>query len=124
MSSQQQFALDFTQKRPPEVQAKIADGMQRCDDNASEKWKHMWDAIVVAVARKKYELTSDDVLEEYEKLKHPPGTHNLAAIGPAMKRGATMGVLTRTDRVVRSTRIEKNGNIHYVWISNHFEGAR
>lgn len=111
MSSQ--FALDFSGRLPISAQ----EGMQRADDNADEKWKHMWDAIVVAVARRMPELTSDDVLAEYETLNHPPGTHNLAAIGPAMQRAAKMQVIRGTERLVRSKRPEKNGNMHRVWES-------
>lgn len=111
--STQQFSIDFSGRLP--VSAQIA--MQKCDDSASEKWKHMWDAIVVAVARRLPELTSDDVLAEYETLKHPPGTHNLAAIGPAMNRAAKLGVIRGTDRTVRSKRPEKNGNLHRIWKS-------
>jgi hypothetical protein len=120
MSTLTQFDLDFSGRLPASAQI----GMAKADENANERWKHMWDAIVVAVARKKRELTSDDVLEEYETLNHPPGTHNLAAIGPAMKRAWKMGVLERTDRVVRSIRAEKNGNRHNVWLSKYYEGAK
>lgn len=116
-----QFALDFTEKQtlPPAAQARIQAGMQQADDNANERWKHIWDGCVLAAARRLHELTSDDVLEEFEKLKHAPGTHNLAAIGPAMKRAWKMGVLKPTDRVVRSTRPEKNGNRHNIWVSTY-----
>lgn len=119
-----QFALDFTQKLPPETQEKIRAGMEQADRNANEKWKHIFDACVLAAARKKAEITSDDVLTEIEALPEAPSTHNLAAIGPAMKRAALMGVIKRTDRTVRSTRKEKNGNLHAVWISCYFGGSR
>jgi hypothetical protein len=115
-----QFALDFTTKRPPAVQAKIEAGMKTADDNANEFWKHIFDACVLAAAKKKPEITSDDVLDEIEALPNPPNTHNLAAIGPAMRRASIMGVITHTDRVVRSTRPDKHGNRHDVWVSNYF----
>ena|SRR5579863_5100926 len=120
MAADLQFALDFERKLPPSAQI----GMQVADDNASVRWKHMWDACVVAAARKLAELTSDDVLAEYEGLQHPPGTHNLAAIGPAMRRAFEMGVLKGTDRTKRSERPEKHGNRQNVWISNYYEGMR
>jgi hypothetical protein len=118
--STRQFALDFTQKRPPQVQARIADGMQTADDNADERWKHIFDGCVLAAARKKSEITSDDVLAEIEALPDPPDTHNLAAIGPAMKRAQVMGVISYTDRVKRSERPEKHGNRQNVWLSNYW----
>jgi hypothetical protein len=118
-----QPTFDFSGKLPPEVQEKIAAGMQQADENADSRWKYMWDACVVAAAKRLAELTSDDVLEEYEKLKYQPGTHNLSAIGPAMKRAMKMGALSPTDRTARSKRIEKNGNLHVIWKSNLF-GAK
>jgi hypothetical protein len=114
--------LDFTEKQtlPPATQEKIAEGMKQADQHADPKWKATYDACVLAAARRLKELTSDDVLEELEKLNHPPGTHNLAAIGPAMSRAASNGFIKRTDRVLRSKRAEKNGNLHRVWESNYY----
>jgi hypothetical protein len=115
-----QFALDFTSKMPPAAQERTAEGMRQADDNADARWKHIFDACVLAAARKKPEITSDDVLTEIEALPDPPNTHNLAAIGPAMKRAAEMGLIVPTDKVVRSGRKEKRGNYHKVWISKYF----
>ena len=50
-----QFALDFSQKLPAPTQERIADGMQRADDNAESRWKHIFDGCVLAAARKKPE---------------------------------------------------------------------
>lgn len=116
-----QPTLDFTQKLPPAAQEKIADGMAQADRNANEKWKHFYDGCVLAVATRLEELTSDDVLEEMLKLHgEVPKTHNLAAIGPAMKRAKEMGVIAPTERFLRSKRLEKNGNLHRVWKSNYY----
>jgi hypothetical protein len=117
-----QFDLDFTQKLPAPVQERIAAGMQQADDNAETRWKHIFDACVLAAAKKKPEITSDDVLAEIEALPQAPSTHNLAAIGPAMKRAAEMGILAYTDRVKRSERPEKHGNRQNVWVSKYFGG--
>lgn len=121
MSEGQQFALDFTQKLPPAVQERIAEGMQRADENADPKWKHIWDGCVLAASRRLKTLTSDDVLAEFEKLKHQPGTHTLSAIGPAMKRAWRMGVIAPTEGIVRSERLEKKGNYHKVWASKYYK---
>ncbi len=118
-----QFALDFTQKLAPATQERIADGMKQADENADCRWRHIFDGCVLAAARKKPEITSDDVLAEIEALPDPPSTHNLAAIGPAMKRAAQMGILARTDRCVRSQIGHKNGNLHAVWVSKYFAGV-
>jgi hypothetical protein len=114
-------SFDFTSQQPLEVRQRIEAGMRQADENADPKWKHMWDAIVVAVARRMPELTADDVQDEYETLQHPPGTHNMAAIGPAMKRAMVMGVLTHTDQVRRSRHPAKHSNRHNVWISNYYK---
>jgi hypothetical protein len=112
-----QFALDFTAKRPPAVQEAIAAGMAAADAHADSRWKHYFDGCVLGAAMKKSEITSDDVLAEIEALPNPPSTHNLAAIGPAMKRAAAMGILEYTDRVKRSERPDKHGNRQNVWKS-------
>jgi hypothetical protein len=120
-----QFQLDFTQKLPPAAQAKIEAGMRQADDNANPKWRHIFDAAVLAAARKKPEITSDDVLTELELMaEHAdvPSTHNLSAIGPAMKRAGKMGVITPTERTMRSALPHKNGNLHVIWTSNYYEG--
>lgn len=116
-----QFALDFTNKLPPAVQEKIAEGMERVDRNADPKWRHIFDGCVLAAARKFPELTSDDVLPELAALPEPPDTHNMAAIGPAMQRAWKMGILERTDKVVRSKVIGKNGNRHNIWVSKVYK---
>jgi len=115
-----QYAMDFTQKRPPEVQERIAAGMSQVDENANERWKHIFDACVLAAARKKPQITSDDVLTEIESLPNPPSTHNLAAIGPAMVRARNMGILEHTNTVKRSERPDKHGNRQNVWRSKVF----
>jgi hypothetical protein len=111
----QQFDLDFSRRLPPEAQA----GRQLADDHADPRWKHIFDACVLAAAQKKAEITSDDVLAEMEALPHHPSTHNLAAIGAAMRRASTMGILTGTNRVKRSERREKHGNRQNIWLSNY-----
>lgn len=118
-----QYALDWTEKRPPAVQEKIADGMKRADDHANYFWKRMIDAAIVAVARRLPELTVDDVLDEMEKIPNCPGTHALDALGPAMLRAKRDKIISPTDRVRRSRRPEKHGNRHNVWTSNYFGGT-
>lgn len=117
MSSQ--FSLNFSGRLPASAQI----GMAQADANADDKWKHIFDACVLAAALKKQFITSDDVLAEIEKLPNPPSTHNLAAIGPAMKRAQAKGLISYTDRVKRSERPEKHGNRQNIWESNQWEEA-
>jgi hypothetical protein len=112
------YQLDFSGKLPVSAQV----GMKQADDNASPEWKHVFDACVLAAARKHRELTSDSVLAEMESLPHPPQTHNLGAIGSAMRRACAARILTRTDRVKRSERPEKHGNRQNIYVSNYFQG--
>lgn len=115
-----QFSLDFSGRLP--VTAQI--GMATADDNADEQWKHWFDGCVMSAAKKKPEITSDDVLAEFEALPHGPSTHNLAAIGPAMVRAAKAGLLRATDRHKRSEREKKHGNLQRVWQSLIFQGRK
>lgn len=121
MMADHQFQLDFSQRLDPAAQERIADGMKRADDGANEFWKHIFDGCVLAAARKKAELTSDDVLAEIEALPNAPETRSLVAIGPAMVRAAQMGIITRTDRVKRSERPEKHGNRQNIWLSRYYQ---
>lgn len=117
MSAPFQYALDFTEALPPAAQERIAAGMQQAADNADDKWWYQFGGCIMSAARKKEEITSDDVIAEIEALPKPAQTHNLGAIGPAMKQAAAMGILINTGRTVRSRRPEKNGNLHIVWRS-------
>ena len=118
-----QATLDFSQNLPPAAQEKIADGMQRADEHADPKWRHVFDASVLAAAKKHQEFTSDEVLDELALLPNAPSTHNLSAIGPAMKRAAQMGIISRTKKCVRSKVPHKAGNWHSVWRSNYWSGS-
>lgn len=114
-----QFSIDFDKKLP--VSAQI--GMQQADDNADETWKRWIDGCIQNAAIELPEFTVDDVLAKLEALPYPPSTHNLAALGPRMKEvSKTLKYMTATDRVQRSKRPEKNGNLHRVWKSNLWTG--
>jgi hypothetical protein len=115
-----QYSLDYDSKLPPSAQ----EGRARADENANSKWRHIFDACVLAAAKKKSEITSDDVLTEIETLPNPPETHNLSAIGAAMHRAYKMGILQGTDRTKRSERREKHGNRQNVWISLYYRSAQ
>jgi hypothetical protein len=109
------YELDFSGTLPVSAQ----DGMMRADENANDVWKRWIDGCIQCVASEKQEFTVDDVLAKLESLPYPPDTHNLAALGPRMKEVAkTLKYMTATDRVQRSKRPEKNGNLHRVWRSN------
>ncbi len=116
-----QFELDWDKKLP--VSAQI--GMATADENADATWKRWIDGCIQNVATEKPEFTVDDVLAKLEALPYPPTTHNLAALGPRMKEvSKTLKYMTATDRVQRSKRPEKNGNLHRVWRSNLFGGGK
>jgi hypothetical protein len=77
------FTFDFGENLPPETQAKIHDGMAQADANADVKWRHLIDHCVVSAARKKAEISIDDVLDEFDALPQDvrPTTHNWSALG-------------------------------------------
>ncbi len=109
-----QFSLDYSGKLPPSAQ----EGMNRADVNADNRWKRWVDGAIQVVATRHEEFTVDQVIEYLEGLPDPPSTHNLAALGPRMKRVAKeLGYMEATEQFVRSKRPEKNGNLHRVWKS-------
>ncbi len=114
------YELDFSGTLPPSAQA----GMAAADANAKMDWKRYVDGCIQRVALKLPEFTVDDVLDALESLPFSPSTHNLAALGPRMKEVAkSLKYMTATDRVKRSKRPEKNGNLHRVWKSNLWRQA-
>ena len=115
-----QFELDWNQKLPPSAQL----GMKQADDNADGRWKRWVDGAIQAVARTHQEFTVDDVLSELEKMPNPPDTHNLGALGPRMREVAkVLGYMEPSDRVQRSKRKIKKGNLHRVWKSRIYQEA-
>lgn len=125
MTSDSQTRLEFPERSSFDFGGPLPeaarDGMERAEANADPNWKNVFDQCVVRAAQKKLEITSDDVLREFEALPNRPETHNLSAIGPAMKRAAADGVLTGTNRVIRSARAVKHGIRHTIWKSNVYQ---
>jgi len=115
-----QFTFDYDSKLPAAAQA----GRQQSYENSKEEWRCIFEACILAAARKKFEIVSDDVLAEVESLGHAPTTHNLSAIGAAMHRACKMGILRGTDRVKRSERPEKHGNRQNIWESNYYRSGK
>ena len=58
-----QYAINFDNRLPISAQ----EGMAAADANADTRWRHVFDACVLAAARKRPEITSDDVLAEIDK---------------------------------------------------------
>lgn len=111
------YEFNFSGKLTPETQR----GMAQADDNAKVEWKRVVDGCVMNVAMEKQEFTVDDVLAKLESLPFPPKTHNDSALGPRMKEvSKTLKYMTATERVQRSRRPEKHGNLQRVWKSNIF----
>lgn len=105
----------------PEAQA----GMAVADEFAEPRWKREFDACVLAVARRMPEFTSDDVLDEIALLTEPFETHNLSAIGPRMKEvSETLKYMDPTERMARSKRGIKHGNLHRIWKSNKYRAPQ
>lgn len=110
-----QFSLDWDRKLPPSAQI----GMQQADENADDRWRRWVDGAIQVIATRQAEFTVDDVLGYLDSLPHPPSTHNLAALGPRMKRvSKELGYMTATDQVRRSKIPGKHGNLMRVWRSN------
>lgn len=120
MAANIQFSIDYDAKLSPSAQL----GMAAADEHADDRWKRVTDAAILAVARRLPEFTVDDVLDELASIPNAPDTHNLAALGPRMKRvSKELNYMAATDRVKRSKRPEKNGNLHRVWLSKVCHGG-
>lgn len=125
------YSLDFSTKVPPAEQDRIRDGMARADEHANEFWKAILAHCIWEAARRLKELTVDDVLAQLDKVneerkaKHQEliETHNLSAIGPAMKSAAKEGIITGTPQVRRSRITGKKGNLQVIWKSNFYSEA-
>ena len=114
-----QLAIDYDRKLP--VSAQLA--MAQADDSANEQWKRVVDGAILAVARRLPEFTVDEVLEEMERIGGEYSTHNLSALGPRMVRvSKELGYMVASEKVKRSRRPEKNGNLHRVWESKVYCG--
>jgi hypothetical protein len=97
--------------------------MAQADANANSSWKRVTDAAILFAAMRLEEFTVDDVLDQLADIPGAPGTHNLSAMGPRMKEvSRTLGYMEATDRVKRSRRPEKQGNLHRIWRSLVFKG--
>jgi hypothetical protein len=120
MTAPLQYAIDWDRKLPPEAQR----GMAQCDSNADFRWKRWVDGAIQAAAKSHEFFTVDEVLAELESLPNPPGTHNLAALGPRMKEvSKVLKYMTATHEVRRSKRPEKHGNLMRIWKSNLYKGV-
>lgn len=109
------------QPLPAAAQQRKDDGMLLADNNADDCWKRVTDAAILAVARRLPEFTVDDVLDELKRIPDAPNTHNLSALGPRMKEvSRTLGYMECTDRLKRSVKPEKHGNLMRVWKSLKF----
>ena len=95
--------------------------IKRAEQNADADWKRAATDCLHQVARRKFELTADDVLELLER--QSVQTHNLAALGPVFLRAAKRGWIQNTDRMVQS-RIPRRHRKITVWKSLMVEAQR
>jgi hypothetical protein len=96
--------------------------MAQADAHANEQWRRVTDAAILFAAMRLETFTVDDVLDELANIPDAPSTHNLSALGPRMKEvSKTLGYMEATDRVKRSRRPEKNGNLHRLWKSRVYK---
>lgn len=97
------------------------DAMARVDAHANQIWKDTALRAVAHLARYQDEMTTDDVWESLETHYPHLGTHEPRALGPVMRRAATLGIIERTDRTRDSDRAVCHRNPKRIWASVKFQ---
>jgi len=92
------------------------EAIERGWQNAADKFRdHSLQAIIV-LAETKYEFTTDDVWEYFGD-NEINSTHDGRALGGAMKRAESLGLIIPTDRFVSSERASCHRRPVRVWES-------
>lgn len=89
-------------------------GAAQAEAKAGEAWRDRARALVVQLAQRQPEVTSDDVWEA--GLELPDGASG-RALGAVMTWAARAGFLAKTDRVRRSTSPSSHGDPMTIWAS-------
>lgn len=84
----------------------------RADDHADTEWKRHAEQVIAWTARALGEFTTDDV---WDRIGSGFSTHEPRALGALMKRLATRGVITPTERYRTSKRTECHNRPVRVW---------
>jgi len=90
--------------------------MERVNANADADWKRFVTALVVEIAKKYSEFTTDDV-ERLRIARGGPSTPEGRAYGPIMLEAARRGVCRKTGRVRNSELVSNHGRPKQIWES-------
>lgn len=91
-------------------------GIEQGDDNADPDWKNVMYEILLEVARRKPEFSSDDCfMAAAERVM--PETHDRRAMGAVMQRAAREGVCKKINKTVMSARKSLHASPIQVWRS-------
>ncbi len=105
----------------PQAAAKAkTEAMAQVEAHARVEWK---DAALEAVRAAALASPSFIVDEVWPHLDDDVQTHELRAMGPVMRRAATLGYIAPTDRYRLSSRISAHKNPRRVWRSLIYEVA-
>jgi hypothetical protein len=96
-------------------EASKADGMDRSWSHANTNWKAAANAVVRHLSKTKPEFTADHVWAELDSLGFT--THENRAMGSVMRQAAADELITKTDRVVPTTRPSANRRPVAIWRS-------
>jgi hypothetical protein len=94
------------------------EAMAQVDAGADEKWKEGVILVIEEICRVLgfgKTFTTDQVWEGMELVFPEVTTHEPRAMGPMMAKAAKMGLITKTDRVVDSERVECHARPVAVW---------
>src|SRR3954469_13500565 len=88
------------------------EGMNRAEAGASEEWKSEAREIAVKIAKGQAELTSDDIWKAGLREPQEP-----RALGPVMSGLARDGMIRKSGRFIKTTRVSRHATDIAVWIS-------
>lgn len=105
----EQRSLDWTGRDAKQ------EAIERVDRNADKTWKDEAYRLIIDVARKNREFTTDDVWSA-----GLPNTHENRALGAVMMRVAKEGLIERAGHWKKATRVAAHDRPMAVWTSRIF----
>lgn len=89
------------------------------EKNADEVWWHKTKEVIRDLAKKKLEITSDDVWEELDRLQIPR-PHQPSAMGSVFRACSQSGCIEKTGKYVPSRQLTNHQRDVAVWRSCFF----
>lgn len=99
------------------ARAATDEAIERVERHANENWTAAAFGVVVWVAERRPEFTTDPVWAVLERRYPDVQTHEPRALGAVIKKAVREGVIEATDRTHKSVRPECHRNPKAIWRS-------